>query len=46
MADSLSAYFQFPRKEGAIDMVERAVSLPILGLLVVALRRRFERRIR
>jgi uncharacterized protein YjbI with pentapeptide repeats len=48
--DSISAYFQFPRSVGLsnvaasnIDIVERIVSVPVLGTAFIVLRRRFER---
>jgi hypothetical protein len=48
--DSISSYFQFPRSSALssiaasnIDMIERIVSVPVLGTAFVALRRRFER---
>jgi len=42
-SDSLSSYFQFPRSQNLIDIVERIVSAPILGTAFIALKRRFER---
>jgi hypothetical protein len=42
-ANSLSSYFQFPRSDNLIDIIERIVSAPILGTTFIALKRRFER---
>ena len=41
--DSLTSYFQFPRSDNTLDMIERIVSAPILGTVFIALKRRFER---
>jgi hypothetical protein len=42
--DSFAAFFQFPRSESNIDTIERIVSIPILGVAFLALRRKFERK--
>jgi len=46
MIDSLAAFFQFPRDSppSDIDVIERVVSLPILGLALrsIAIKKRFE----
>ncbi|MBM3897285.1 MAG: pentapeptide repeat-containing protein [Thaumarchaeota archaeon] len=44
--DSLSAFFQLPRGDHYIDIIERILSAPILGTLFIALKRKFERKIR
>jgi uncharacterized protein YjbI with pentapeptide repeats len=48
--DSFAAYFQFPRSSAMsnieannLDIIERIVSVPVLGTAFVALRRKFER---
>jgi hypothetical protein len=48
--DSFAAYFQFPRSSATstvvannLDIIERIVSVPVLGTAFVALRRKFER---
>jgi hypothetical protein len=43
LIDSLAAYFQFPRSEHSLDIVERITSAPILGTAFIAVRRKFER---
>ncbi len=42
--DGISAYFQFPKPDDNIGVIERLVSIPILGAAFIALRRKFERR--
>src|SRR5215208_1929982 len=42
--DSISLYFQVPRSNNSIDIIERIISAPILGTTFIALKRRFERR--
>ncbi|AJW71048.1 pentapeptide repeat-containing protein [Nitrosopumilus adriaticus] len=44
VTDSLSAFFLFPRSEGLLDVLERVLSIPILGSAFVGLKRKFERR--
>ena len=41
--DSLSAFFQFPRANHTLDIIERIISAPILGTAFIALKRKFER---
>lgn len=41
--DSLSAFFQFPRANYTLDVLERIISAPILGTAFIALKRKFER---
>jgi len=44
IVDSLAAYFQFPRSSAyGLDMLERIISIPILGTAFIAMRRKFER---
>ena len=42
--DSIAAYFQVPRSNEPIDIIERIISAPILGTAFIALKRRFERK--
>ena len=42
--DSLFAASQFPRANTIADLMERVISFPFLGILFIALRRRFERK--
>jgi uncharacterized protein YjbI with pentapeptide repeats len=41
--DSIAAYFQIPRSDSNIDIIERIASAPVLATAFIALRRRFER---
>jgi len=43
LMESLMAFFQM-RSEPGLDIIERLVSVPILGSLFIALKRKFERR--
>lgn len=42
--DSLAAYFQIPRNNQLIDIIERILAVPVLGSAFIALRRKFERK--
>jgi hypothetical protein len=44
LLNSFSAYFQIPRSDRALDIIERVISAPILGSGFIAIRRKFERR--
>lgn len=41
--DSISSFFQFPRSQNFLDIIERIFSVPILGTAFIALKRKFER---
>ena len=42
--DSAAAFFQFPKSNYTLDLVERIISAFVLGLLLVSLKRNFERK--
>ncbi|MEW6042933.1 MAG: pentapeptide repeat-containing protein [Thermoproteota archaeon] len=44
LADSFAANFALPRSENFLDILQRVVSIPILGTAFIALKRKFERR--
>jgi hypothetical protein len=46
LKDSIAAFFQLSNKDDPLTIMERVVSIPILGTFIIALMRKFERRIR
>jgi len=42
--DSLAAFFQFPRHTGGVDVAERVLAAPLIGLILLSLKRNFERK--
>jgi hypothetical protein len=44
--NSIAAFFQLSNKDDPLTIMERVVSIPILGTFIIALRRKLERRIR
>ncbi|RMF28745.1 MAG: hypothetical protein D6752_07090, partial [Candidatus Nitrosothermus koennekii] len=42
--DGIRAYFQFPKLDDNIGVIERLVSVPFLASAFIALKRKFERR--
>jgi hypothetical protein len=42
--DGIRAYFQFPRLDDNIGVIERLISVPLLASAFIALKRKFERR--
>jgi len=44
--NSIAAFFQLSNKDDLLTIMERVVSIPILGTFIIALRRKLERRIR
>jgi uncharacterized protein YjbI with pentapeptide repeats len=41
--DSISSFFQFPRSQSFLDIIERIFAVPILGTAFIALKRKYER---
>ena len=41
--DSISSFFQFPRSQSFLDIIERIFAAPILGTAFIALKRKYER---
>jgi hypothetical protein len=46
LKNSIAAFFQLSNKDDPLTIMERVVSIPILGTFIIALMRKFERRIR
>jgi uncharacterized membrane protein YecN with MAPEG domain len=46
LKNSIAAFFQLSNKDDLLTIMERVVSIPILGAFIIALRRKLERRIR
>jgi len=46
LKNSIAAFFQLSNKDDPLTIMERVVSIPILGAFIIALRRKLERRIR
>lgn len=44
IGNSISAFLQLPRGHSGLDITERILSAPIIGLLLVSLKRNFERK--
>jgi hypothetical protein len=46
LKNSIAAFFQLFNKDDPLTIMERVASIPILGTFIIALMRKFERRIR
>jgi hypothetical protein len=46
LKNSIAAFFQLSNKDDLLTIMERVVSIPILGAFIITLRRKLERRIR